>query len=216
MTANRSETPGGLVRAKRLFAANLILFAALVAVGLFSLGGGSDDAPDGAPASETIEKDPPDPRELAYLKGQAAALGEHPGTMPPFEEAWVREVCRKRLLRDVDFAEVPEDAIEPLVEAYYRGYAERFEDYYDTRHARASGYAYGLRFDPKIHPFHNDATLREILTEHESKLRARYDLDEPGWLRFVEAFGEGYRAGYFAIEDGVTADSGTDIRVEFE
>jgi len=42
MTANRSETPGGLVRAKRLFAANLILFAALVAVGLFSLGGGSE------------------------------------------------------------------------------------------------------------------------------------------------------------------------------
>jgi len=87
MTANRSETPGGLVRAKRLFAANLILFAALVAVALFLLGGGSDDAPDGAPASETIEKDPPDPRELAYLKrvSSSSKTGSRPEPGKRFE-----------------------------------------------------------------------------------------------------------------------------------
>jgi len=222
--AGEAESASGRVRLSRgtaalpepLFAANLVLFAGLLGTALYLFTGNGEEAEGGAAGADAVAEDRPTLAGLAYLKGQMAALREHPATMPAFEEAWAREVCRKRLRRDIDFAEVSEDVIEGLVDDFYRGYAERFDDYYDTRHARRFGYEYGLRFDPAIHPEYGLARLRGRLAEHEKRLRSRYDLDRTQWILFKFAFYEGYRNGFLDTEEGVTAGAGEPLRLTFD
>jgi len=208
-----STEDGRLGRAKRVFAANLVFFAGLVAVALYLFQGDGEEA---AVEADIVAEEPSTLPELAYLKGQMAALREHPATMPAFEEAWVREVCLKRLLQDVDFAEISQDAIEGLVDDFYLGYAERFEDYYDTRHARRCGYEYGLRFDPAVHPQYNFAGIRGQLARHEARLRSRYELDRAEWMLFEAAFYDGFEDGFLAVKDGVTIQAGRPIPLTFD
>lgn len=142
--------------------------------------------------------------ELAYLLGQMAALREHPGTMPSFEETWVRVACVKRIRQEATFATLPEDRIEPLTEAYYRGYRERFDDYFDERAAWEFGYNYGLKFDPIIHRYAPLYAVQNLL-ESRACLEAEYGIpDEAEWRLFCEAFLRGYQVGYYATKEGVT------------
>jgi len=147
--------------------------------------------------------------EQAYLKGQMDALSEHPMTMPEFEDEWVRNICLKMIQRDPTFDGASDDQIEKFAEEYYRGYSGRFEDYFDSTAARNLGYGYGLKFDPAIRPFPSFGAIKGELTLHKEELVARYELDEPEWLLFVRAFDQGFEAGYYQIEEGVTT---TDIR----
>lgn len=199
-----------------MFVTNLVLFVGLLVAGWILFAGNAEDAGKKEPEPIIRSEKPLPLHELAYLKGQMAALSEHPKTMPQFEEEWVRKVCRKAILRDASFDNAPEDQIELLIEEYYRGYAERFDEYYDDRAAREFGFNYGLRFDPALHgmlPRRTDSLLANNRERLETQYRIR---DEAEWRLFCEAFDKGYVQGYRMVEEGVTADSHWDKISLFE
>ncbi len=205
-----------LTRAKRLFIANFSLFAFLIAAWLIF--GRTGDPVSTEPVAETViipEKQLSLP-EQAYLKGQMDALSEHPMTMPEFEDDWVRNICVKMIQRDSTFDGASDVQIKAFVEEYYRGYSERFEDYFDSSTARSLGYEFGLKFDPAIRRFPGLASIKRELALHKEKLVSKFELDEPEWQLFVKAFDQGFRRGFYQIEDGVTADIRTPIRLNFD
>ena len=216
MPRKQSAKPESLTRAKRLFIANFILFVCLIAAWLIF-------GRTGAPGSTALEADiviPPEKQlslpEQAYLKGQMDALSEHPMSMPEFEDEWVRNICLKMIERDTTFDGASDVQIKEFVEEYYRGYSERFEEYFDSTAARNLGYGYGLKFDPTIRPFPSFVAIQGELALHKEKLVAKFELDEPEWLLFVKAFDQGFKRGYYQIKEGVTADTRTPIRLDFD
>jgi hypothetical protein len=207
-----------LQRAKRIFLVNGALFVCLVTIAAFLyLNGDEENAGrDAAPAVPAVPERAWSLSELAFLKGEMQALSEHPATMPEFEKAWVRAVCRKMILRDADFADVLEDGVESLVDAYSRGYAERFDEYFDDRAARELGFSYGLKFDPTIHGVFARRT-DALLANNRGRLETHYGIrDEAEWRLFSEAFNLGYAQGYRIVEEGATAGSRRDRISLFE
>jgi len=217
MPRKQPKANESLLRAKRLFAANLVLFALLLAGAWVLTGTGGDSvAPQQEPAGKPGPEKPLSLSERAYLKGQMDALREHPETMPAFEETWVRHLCRKAILRDPTFEDRTGASVELLTEAYYRGYSERFDEYFDSSAARESGYEYGLRFDPALQRALNFESIEAALLKHKAELSDRFQLDAPKWRLFVEAFDHGFQAGYFRIKKGITADAQKSLRLEID
>lgn len=216
MSKDPAVEPEHLRRARRLFIANVVLFIVLLLVAFFLLAGGSEEGEEAVSETVVARSTPPTLPELAYLKGQMAALREHPATLPEFEEEWVRKFCRRMVLRDASITETPEYSIESLVEAYYQGYKERFEDYFDASIAREFGYENGLKYDPLVHPLFSLRGIGAMLAPHEQTLRNRFQLDRPCWELFVQAFYEGIMDGYPVTQEGTTARPGKRIRWDFE
>lgn len=218
MPRKESAQPESLTRAKRLFITNFILFAVLLIVAWIIFGETGDQ---GAVAYEPEKVLPTEKAlplsELAYLKGQMAALSEHPMTMPEFEDEWVRKICLKMIQRDPTFGDASDGQTEQFAEEYYRGYSERFDEYFDSATARNLGYNFGLKFDPAIRPYPSFGAIKGELTLHKAELLAKYELDEPEWRLFVIAFDQGFESGYYQIQEGVTiTDKLTPIRLDFD
>lgn len=197
-----------LLRAKRVFLVNMALFACLIAVAVFHISG--DD--------EQTENKPPPPvpekvwslAELAYLKGEMQALREHPGTMPEYEEEWVRKHAEQAIRLDREFDGIDETLEEALAVEYFRGYTERFEDYYDGHAARDFGYRHGVKYNPDLYGMFPRGTAA-LLTTNRKKLEQVFVIpDEATWRLFCDAFDLGFTQGYPIIEEGVTVQSRRD------
>ena len=216
MSPKQPDANTSLLRAKRLFMMNLALFALLLSgVWLLFDSGGDEKAPQQTPAMEPSPEKPLSLPEQAYMRGQTDALRVRPETMPPFEDAWVRLTCRKAILRDPAFAG-QNASIELLVDAYYRGYSERFDDYFDSSIARKLGFNYGLRFDPALHPFPDFKWIQMTLLPHKPKLSARFGLDALKWKLFVKAFDQGFEEGYYRTKEGITSGAQAPILFDID
>ncbi|NBB79049.1 MAG: hypothetical protein GVY36_06320 [Verrucomicrobia bacterium] len=205
MNPKQPTALAGVSRAKRLFLANLTLFVCLLMAAWFLSRGDADGDASGeaeVPAEKPSEELPSLP-ELAYLRGQFDALSEHPKTMPPFEESWVRHVSRKQLLHDPIFANQSEWKIELLADEYYRGYSERFDEYFDTTEARRMGREAGLELGQSISPrFTRASVMRTHLEKQKKALMAKYaELDTPERLLFKKAYDAGFQDGYDSVKN---------------
>jgi hypothetical protein len=195
---------------------NLVFFSGLLVSGWLLLSGKDADMGEKEPEPKIEDVKALPLSELAYLQGQMAALREHPATMPPFEESRVREVCGKRLLREATFATLSGDRIESLADQYYRGYKERFDEYFDDRSARELGYSYGLKFDPMIHGAFSRSPASQLRMSRERMEREYGIRDEAEWRLFCEAFQRGFKVGYYVTKEGVTVRSHWEIIRLFE
>jgi|GEM_PF-1323646 len=145
--------------------------------------------------------------QLAHLKGEMQALREYPGTMPDFEEAWARKHAEQAIRLDRDFEGAIEGSARELANEYYKGYTERFKDYYESHAARAFGYHHGIKYNPDLNgyiPRNNDG----LLNTHRKKLEELFDInDEATWRLFCDAFDKGFVEGYIVVEEGITVQS---------
>lgn len=200
------RTSESLLRLKRIFRLNLVLAACLAVAWFFLLEGNEEEIT----TKETPVIDPIKALnlpELANLKGQMLALSEHPGTVPEYQVEWVMKVSRQQIERDTEFAVATEEALEELTQAFFKGYTNRFDDYYDSHAATEFGYHYGLKFDPTLHgliPRVSDS----ILLKNRERLSSDYSInDEAEWRLFCEAFDRGFLGGYPQVIDGITVKS---------
>lgn len=215
MSRKQPEANISLLRAKRLFVGNLVLFALLLAVAWILFGGrGSHGVTQQAPAPEAGPEKPLSLPEQAYMRGQIDALSESPEIRPPLQETWIRRIGREAIRLDPAFEDQSEASVELLLEEYYRGYAERFDDHFDPSIARKSGFDYGLRFDPALHPFPDFEWIKTALSPHKAALSARFELDALKWHLFVKAFDQGFEEGYYRTREGVTADARAPIPLD--
>ncbi|MEM1223437.1 MAG: hypothetical protein AAGH40_11830 [Verrucomicrobiota bacterium] len=207
--APANEAPdASLRRAKRLFLLSLSTFVLLVVAMLLLSGSSEEDTHEQVAELPLLEPEPTlTLQEIAYQKGQMLGLSEHPATLPKYESGWVREISKKEVLRDPNFAEADEAEIPQLVEAFYAGYTEQFENYFDDREANELGYAYGLKFDPLIHGLMPRPTS-QVLRATRAGLTSQFQIEtEVEWQLFCEAFKEGFLKGYGVTKEGVTKTS---------
>jgi len=216
MRANTGHKAENLNRTRRFFFANLCLFVGTLTVFFFLLAGESGDGSEAATKADEAPAEPLSLPEHAHLKGQVAALRENPATVPEFDEARARQFCSRMVMRDPSLTATPEHPIESLVEAYYQGYKERYDDYFDASIARKLGYKNGLKWDPFVHPMPDLRAIGAGLAAREAALQSRFQLDRPCWVLFVEAFCESFRDGYDATREGVTAKPGDRMLLDFE
>jgi len=208
MKVGEKETGGknaSLVRAKRLFLVNSALFVCLMTIAAFLLFSGEEES--------VATPDPPPPEkewslpELAYLKGEMQALKEHPGTMPEYEEEWVKKHAEQAIRRDREFDGIDEMTAADLAEEYLRGYTNRFTEYYETRAAREFGYEYGVKFNPDIHGLFPRSSYGALRLNRD-RIEQTFNIpDEATWRLFFEAFDSGFVQGYRVIKKGVTVES---------
>lgn len=207
------KTTGGahpsLTRAKRIFLLNFTLFACLSVTAAFLLIGGEDEEAEPEPTPTIPEKEWSF-QELAYLEGEMQALSEYPGTMPEYEEAWVRKHAAQAIQKVTLFEGLDTTTVDKLVEEYIRGYTTRFDAYYDTRPAWEFGYQYGIKFNPEIHGF-TIPPPKQVYSEIRScreRLEQTFNIEEEAtWRLFFKAFDSGFTKGYRVVSEGVTAAS---------
>jgi len=147
------------------------------------------------------------PSELAYVKGQMLGLSKHPGTMPEYEVDWVMKISEHEIRRAIEFADAPEIKISELTEAFFKGYTEQFDAYYNGDRAREAGYKYGLKWNPELHGMF-PLNLEKRLLLYRDRLEADYTIkSEAEWRLFCQAFDRGFVQGYSEIKEGVTVQS---------
>jgi hypothetical protein len=203
-------------RTQRRFLLNLSLFIGLVFIGLLRFVSDADDAP-AAVEPRPIAASTLSLTDLAYLNGQMLALTENPNAMPRYEVEWVLQSSRKEIGRYTAFIGKDEAELEALAQHFFKGYTERFNDYFDTSPARHFGYRYGLRYNPEIHSMIDQKMIFKLLRLHEDRIKQEFAVqDEAEWRLFLLAFDQGFRAGYGQSEAGVTTDSFRDKSTPFE
>lgn len=197
---------GPLMTAKRRFVVSIIMLSTLLLAAVFTI-----ISPEGT-TNEANEPEisTPEPLSLnqqAYLAGQMRGLREHPDTMPAYESEWVMKISEQSIKRKTEFKDVSETETLLLVEQFYKGYTERFNEYYDDRVAREFGYEYGVKFDPNVHGLLPIATIG-ILHYHRAALEEQFYIpDEPTWRLFCIAFSDGFVQGYRKVVKGTTIQS---------
>ncbi len=205
MSITQSNPRQALTKARRRFALNLSLCITLLAVSYWFYYEGEAMVEHAAAPSVAEPEAELSLTEKAYLAGEITALKEFPGTMPEYEEAWVRRYSERAIQRNRLFDEIDETTAAELAEAFFQGYTDRFEEYYDTSAARAFGYAFGVKFNPDLEgllPPATDGALRK----NRRRLQQMFDIpDEASWRLFCAAFDAGFVEGYHIIQDGVTA-----------
>lgn len=207
MVTNEKVSGGNsssLLQAKRVFLVNSALFVCLLLIATFLLLDGNEETT--TESSQPIAEREWSMPELAYLKGKMQALREYPGAMPKYEEEWVRMHSEKAILRDREFAGIDKARADALVNAYFRGYTDHFNEYYNTDAARELGYQHGIKFNPDLHGLSPETD--NLLKTHRKRLVQTFKIpDEAAWRLFCEAFHSGFVQGYPVIEKGITAES---------
>jgi hypothetical protein len=195
-----------LRKAKRRFVINLCLFGVLLmaAALIFT---SSEETVQKPAEPESPAPEPLSLNEKAYLAGQMLGLSEHPDTMPEYGSEWVMKISKQAVKRNLALEDVGEAELALLTAAFYKGYTERFHEYYDDHAAREFGYQYGVRFNPDIHGFFPNSTIGKLAL-NRTKLEEQFHIpDEPTWRLFCRAFDAGFLQGYPRVVDGVTVQS---------
>ncbi|HBR94660.1 MAG TPA: hypothetical protein DEA90_10900 [Opitutae bacterium] len=142
--------------------------------------------------------------EFAYLTGQIVALNTRSESMPDFETEWAIKLSRQELRQRAAFSQIESEEFESLAREFLKGYAERYDEYYDDAGARELGYNYGLKFDPEIYGMLPFSTLNRLLKDRNQIERKFPINDEAEWLCFCRAFDNGFVEGYSIIQEGIT------------
>lgn len=210
MPTSDSQTKGAtasLTQAKRRFLLNLGVFvclALIVAVYMANTDGGG--AP---PENETYAaaEEPLSIEDRVYLGGQMLGLSEHPSMMPEYEASWAMKVSRSEVAQYVASSQLEVSDPDKLTELFFKGYTERYHDYYDDGLAHELGYKYGVKFNPALLRVVSIPTTYELLAANKEKLKSLYHIsDEATWWLFCKAFQKGFDQGYYVVEEGVTVE----------
>jgi hypothetical protein len=198
-----------LLHAKRKFLLNLCLFTSVACTVIYLYTSNQEDDSIKETTIQGAEK-VLNLRELANLKGQMLALSEYPGTVPAYEVDWVMKSSKQQVKRYFANQCLSQDELKALTQAFFEGYSDRFNDYYDSHIAQEMGYKYGLKFNPMLHGFYPGTALK-LLESNRKRLAAEFNIkDEAQWGLFCQAFDKGLIKGYDVILDGVTVKSRRD------
>ncbi|HBR94931.1 MAG TPA: hypothetical protein DEA90_12290 [Opitutae bacterium] len=197
------DNTGSLAKAKRQFLVNLCLFGVLLAIAMLLLADPEQDARK-TTQPEIPAEVPLSRNEQAYLAGQMLGLSEHPGTVLEYDPEWVWKVSEQSVKQDPAFKNADSAEIELLTAEFFKGYTEKFDEYYDSSAAREFGCQYGVKFNPEIHGLFPRATPG-ILSLNRAKLETKFHItDEATWRLFCKAFDAGFLQGYQEVVEGKT------------
>lgn len=206
--STHKPAPAQLTRVKTLFFAGLILFIGLtIACGFIFDFTGDETGQAAAPTSSELFR----LHQQANLQGQVLGLSQRPETMPAYEDEWVLKLSRKEVLKNPNFAQLPAEEIEVLVNAFVDGYISRFQDYYDDRFAQDAGYQFGLKIDPENHPLPRRELITSNLHLMKNEIVQGQQLNEAAWQIFVAGFYKGLQQGYLRTKPGTSAVSNQPI-----
>ena len=186
---SRSE----IQRAKKCFHASLALFCGVV---LFWIFAGLTNS-DTQVSEETVAANRKAQilKEFAQLLGEACGLSEHPKTLPPLERKWIVRYGQQVIRKMPEFKGLSESEQEPLAEAFFEGYAQRYDDYYDPSIAQAAGFKYAKQVFLQLSRIKKNS-LDNFLELQRPDLTQRYGLeDEARWILFCRTYKRGFRAG---------------------
>ena len=180
-------------RAKKCFHASLALFCGVV---LFWIFAGLTNS-DTQVSEETVAANRKAQilKEFAQLLGEACGLSEHPKTLPPLERKWIVRYGQQVIRKMPEFKGLSESEQEPLAEAFFEGYAQRYDDYYDPSIAQAAGFKYAKQVFLQLSRIKKNS-LDNFLELQRPDLTQRYGLeDEARWILFCRTYKRGFRAG---------------------